>query len=231
MSSFIMSERSCSMNLFGFNKPQIYTPVKTLIFQSPKKFEQAIKGYTEVSPFPQYSIHAVAAADAKYTKNANTCAILAMSNGKRTYLGHYAPEYKSSKFKSQLEHDVKKMQDETGELSAIITGGMDKDITNGTGGLLSSQVKDSYTQLAEIGEVLDKANANLTMISAKILPSFKEHLAVTPDKFIITHSPNSINSKIPKLSSYPNTNEFEKELNNYYSIVEIDPAHKIYYEG
>ena len=220
------------MNLLGLEKPQIYTPIREIVIQSPKKFEKTISGFLEVSPFPEYNIHnAIKSTEPKFTQNANTCAILGMSNGKQTYLGHYAPELKTSKFKQQLEYDVKKMQDETGALSAIVTGGYDRNVHSGMNSVTAPQIRDSFTQLAEIGEILDKAGANLTMIAGKLNPEFKEHLAITGDRFILTHNPNKINSKLPELSKCKTDSEIERTLENQYSIVEIDLPHKIYYEG
>lgn len=220
---------SAGMNLIGIREPQIYTPIKEIVLESSKKFESTIDGFLEVSPFPEYSIYkAVKSEESKFTKSANTCAILGMSNGKQTYLGHYAPELKSQKFKKQLEYDVKKMQDETGELSAIITGGYDKDLQDGVNSVRKQQITASFTQLAEIGEVLDKAGANLTMVAAKTNPSFKENLAVTPDRFILSFTPYTIASKYPDITKCKNNAEIEQELSKFYSISELDSFHNIH---
>lgn len=217
------------MKLFGFGTPKIIGPIKEIVIQPAKKFESAIKDFREVSPFPEYSIYkAVRSEESKFTKSANTCAILGMSNGKQTYLGHYAPELKSQKFKKQLEYDVKKMQDETGELSAIITGGYDKDLRDGVNSVRKQQITASFTQLAEIGEVLDKAGANLTMVAAKTNPSFKENLAVTPDRFILSFTPNTIASRYPDITKCKNNAEIEQELSKFYSISELDSFHNIH---
>lgn len=202
---------------------KIYNPVRDIILQAPKNFEKTIKDFKEVAPFPNYSVkEAVMSTEPKYTKNANTCAILGMSNGKTTYLGHFAPELHSAKFKEQLEHDVKKMQDETGKLSAVITGGYDYSIG-------SNQAKTSFDQLAEIGEILDKADANITMIAAKRKPAFVDDMAITNDKFILSqHDGKLITDVIPELRKCNDRLSTEQALNNYYGIVETDSAHNIF---
>lgn len=204
---------------------RIFIPSKDIIFQTPKVFERTIKDFREVSPFPKYSIQeAVTSTEPKYTKNANTCAILGMSNGKTTYLGHFAPELHSAKFKEQLEHDVKRMQDETGELSAVITGGYDYGAGKNT-----NQSISSFNQLAEIGEVLDKADAKLTMIAAKKNPVFVDDMAVTGDKFILSqHDGKQVTDVMPELRKYNDKISIEQALNNHYGIVEIEPSHNIF---
>ena len=214
------------MKLYGLNQ-KIYTPIHEIAIQSPKKFEETIKGFREVSPFPLYSIeHAVASQEPKYTKYANTCAILGMSNGKKTYLGHYAPENHYADFKNKLERDVKKMQDETGELSAFITGGYN------CGAHGDKTASESFTQLAEIGEVLDKAGARITMIAGKREPVFKDNVAVTPDRFIFSQSPNRVGfDPVPKFNLCKTKAEIEDIGYRNYGISEIDEAHNIYFEG
>lgn len=204
---------------------KIYTPVRDIVLQTPKDFEKTINGFREVAPFPKYSIQeAVASTEPKYTKNANTCAILGMSNGKTTYLGHFAPELHSAKFKEQLERDVKRMQDETGELSAVITGGYDYNA-----GKNINQAKTSFDQLAEIGEVLDKADAKLTMIAGKKNPVFVDDMAVTSDKFILSqHDGKLVTDVMPELRKYNNKIGIEQALENRYGIVEIEPSHNIF---
>lgn len=214
------------MKLYGFNQ-KIYTPIREIAIQTPKKFEETIKDFREVSPFPLYSIeHAVASEEPKYTQYANTCAILGMSNGKKTYLGHFAPENHYADFKSKLERDVKKMQDETGQLSAFVTGGYDYNVK----GYRDS--KESFEQLAEIGEVLDKAGASITMLAGKEKPVFKDNMAVTPDRFILSHSTNMPGFElIPDFKKCMTKADFENTGYNYYRISEIDEAHNIYFEG
>ena len=210
--------------IFTSPKPQFIT---NIVVQAPEKFKKSVKGFKEVSPFPYYRVtDGVTSAENKVTYNANTCAILAMSNGKETYLGHYAPEVRKSDFMDKLDFIIKKFQDSTGRVSAIVVGGHDFRNINPI-----FKSKDSYKQLADIGNLLDKNNVNnLTMIAGKVNPVFKDNLAVSEDKFIITHTPDF--SKNPmKLKGNPNQAELEKLFSDNYSIVEIDPEHSINYIG
>ena len=138
----------------NFTSNKISMPIREIIVQSPKKFEQTIKPFikSEVSPFPRYKLkYSVTSPDSKYTMNANTCTILGMSNGKDTFLGHFAPELEDPNFADRLDYIIKKLQDATGELSAIIAGGHDYNLDN-----IVYQSKKSYDKLAEVGGLLDK---------------------------------------------------------------------------
>lgn len=207
---------------------KLYQPVNKIILETPKKFQETIREFREVSEFPKYRINdGVSSKENKYTLNANTCAILGMSNGRNTYLGHYAPEYKTFSFKDMLDRIVKTFQDETGELSAIITGGYDFNA-----GKNINQSKDSFELVANIAEILDKNNAKLSVIAAKRNPIHKEHLAITKDSFILTQSPNKYGDKVFEgLTEQSSHNKIEDMLYKQYSIAEIDPEHKLNFIG
>ncbi|MBO6272216.1 hypothetical protein J6O48_05480 [bacterium] len=203
--------------------------VNRIILQSPKRFEETVKGFKEVSKFPNYSIKdSVASYKDKYTRSANSCAELAMSNGKYTYLGHFAPELRKYDFRDKLDYIIKKMQDETGELSAFVTGGHDV----GTGGNKFA-ADESFRQLADIGNVLDNNNVeNLTMIAAKKKFDIKDNLAVTGDSFIFSHTPTDCRFNPLQIDKpNPTREELEALLKTRYGIVEIAPEHTIEYIG
>ena len=200
-------------------------PITDIVIQSPKKFEQTIQGFQEVSPFARYTLSdAVISNKNKYTLYANSCTVLGMSNGKNTYLGHFAPELKMSDFKDRLDNIVKKFKDQTGQLTAIITGAFDHS-------LITPRPKDaveSFTQMAEVGEVLDKNNAVLSMIGGKRLPLFMDNLAVTSHEFILSHTPKKAGAE--PMRTFNNTN-LEEFLSEKYSVSEINPQHTINYRG
>ena len=205
---------------------KLLTPITDIIIESPKRFEQTIKGFEEVAPFPQYHIkHSVISDGDKFTKNANTCTILGMSNGKDTFLGHFAPELKTSDFKDKLDYIVKKFQDKTGQLTAVITGGFDHEMLIP----IKRQATESFEQLAEVGEIVDKNNAILTMIGGKKTPLFMDNLAVTKEKFILSHTPKKIGFE--PMKDYKDGTDLENFLSEKYSISEIDPQHTLNYIG
>ena len=195
---------------------------------SPNIFKQTTKNFKEVSPCPLYTLlDGIASKENKYTMGGNTCSIIAMNNGKSTYLGHFAPEFRELSFKQKLDNIIRKFKAQTGELSAIVTGGYDYKVPAN-----NKEAIKSFEQIAEIGEILDKNNAHLTMIACKTNPIFTDNLAVTNDEFILSHSPKT-GGNIPtrKLTSNTSTEELEDLLNNEYSIVEIDPLHTIIFGG
>lgn len=200
-----------------------------IVIQSPKLFQQTIRNFREVAPCPLYDLrHGVTSIGNKFTLDANTCAILAMNNGKSTYLGHFAPEFKTFNFKQKLNTIVENFKAQTGELFAIITGGFD--YMNNTA---NKEAAKSFEQLTEIAEILDKNNAELTIIAGKKTPYFRENLAVTKNKFILSYSPQNIEYTVPTKNLNPNSsiNELENFLDNEYGIVEINPLQSINYVG
>lgn len=200
-----------------------------IVIMSPKIFKKTTENFREVSPFPLYKLqNAVASQENKVTMFGNTCAILGMNNGKSTYLGHFAPECKTWSFKENLDYIVQKFKDETGELFAIVTGGYDYRAS----APVKNQASKSFEQVAEIGEILDKNKAELTMICGKLNPVFTDNLAVTENQFILSHTPK-INGSIPTQNLKPNLplEKMEDFLSNEYSIVEINPLHSINYIG
>ena len=204
---------------------KISIPVKEIVVQTPKRFFETMRDAREVSAFPRYRLtDAIVSDEPKYTLCANTCSILAMSNGKQTYLGHFAPDLPQRNFKERLEYEVKKMQDETGQLTAFVTGGYDSRIYPG--------MEKSFTQIAEIGEVLDKAGTNVSMIAGKRKMRFLDNLAVNNDSFILSHNTGFHGQEaIPELRECKNRLELENALNNYYGVVEIEPEHHIRFKA
>jgi hypothetical protein len=202
-------------------------PITDVVIQSPKIFKKTVFDFKEVSPFPYYALnHAVESCENKVTFNANTCTILGMSNGETTYLGHFAPEVKSSSFKEQLDYIVKKFKDKTGRLCAIVTGAYDYRAKAPN----PSQSLKSFEQMAEVGEILDKNGAVMTMIAGKFDPVYTDNLAVTTDKFILSHNPK-IAGRTPLANLHKNVTpkQLEELLSSHYSVVEVDPQHSLMY--
>ncbi len=205
---------------------KIISPITDIIIESPKKFETTIQGLREVSPFAKYTLNdAVISNEDKFTLNANSCTILGMSNGKNSYLGPFAPELKTSDFKDRLDYIVKKFKDQTGHLTAIITGGFDHNISIP----IKKQAEESFTQMAEVGEVLDKNNAVLTMISGKRTPLFMDNLAIKDNSFILSHTPKKVGAE--PMKDYDMKTDLEEFLYNKYSVSEIDSQHTLNYIG
>ena len=205
---------------------KIFSPITDIIIESPKKFKTTIDGIREVSPFARYTLNdAVISNEDKYTLNANTCTILGMSNGKNTYLGHFAPEFKTSEFKERLDYIVKKFKDQTGQLTAIITGGFDYNISTP----IKRQAEESFRQMSEVGEILDKNNAVLSMIGGKKTPLFIDNLAIKDNKFILSHT--SKHTEFEPMKNYNNKANLEEFLSDKYSVYEIDTQHTIEYIG
>ena len=204
--------------------PHIITDISII---TPSIFKEATKGFKEVSPFPYYRVTDGISSNAlKVTYNSETCAILGMSNGKETYIGHFAPEIRKSDFTDKLDYIIKKFQDATGYISAIITGGHDYNRIN-----LIYKSKESYNQLADIGALLDKNNVNnLTMIAAKKESAFfVDNLAISEGEFLL--APRAIRDNNPlKLSQNMTSADLENVLKKNYSIVEVDSGHKIDYK-
>lgn len=205
---------------------KLITPITDIIIQSPKKFEQTIQGFREVSPYARYTLNDAVISDGdKFTMYANSCTILGMSNGKNTYLGHFAPELKTSEFKEKLDRIVKKFKDQTGQLTAFITGGLDHNMQFP----FKKSAEESFTQMAEVGEILDKNNAIISMVGGKKAPLFMDNLAVTKDAFIFSHTSKRTN--LNPMIDYKEHNNLEEFLKEKYSVAEIDPQHTINYTG
>ena len=203
---------------------KLITPKYEIVVQSPKKFKALISDFREVCEFPNYRINdGVSSKEHKFSANANTCTLLGMNNGVDTYLGHYAPEYKKPDFKEKLDYIVKKFQDKTGELDAVIAGGYSYDVISNP-----QAAKDSFTLVAQVGEVLDKNGANLTVIAGKRVPSFVDNLAVTEDKFVLSHSPNYATCFL----NYPEPEVIKNasQLDAKYEIFEPSETHKLSFD-
>jgi hypothetical protein len=151
-----------------------------------------------------------------------------MSNGNQTYLGHFAPEIKKADFLQKLDYIVKSFEDATGQLSAVVTGALDYRVGN-----KSREAVNSNLLCSEICEVLDKNSADLTVIADKTNPVFRDCLAVTPDKFILSHSSQigkSINSSPFNLKKEPTKQELDKLLYDNYQLYEPSEHHHITFE-
>ena len=211
--------------LFFINYMPTIKKLPEIVLESPNRFQKTISNFREVCPFPKYSVtQGVASKENKFTLCANTCMILGMNNGKSTYIGHFAPELKLSNFKQKLDYIVKKFKDETGHLNAIITGGYHYEIPN------SIQSIKSFEQMVDAAEVLDHNDAFLTMICGKVNPKFTDNLAITKEKYILSHS-KKIGGYVPTISlnSQASKIELEELLKNNYSVVELEPEQKICY--
>ena len=79
-------------------------------------------------------------------------------------------------------------------------------------------------------DALIKEGKDLQSPAWREYPVFKDNLAVSEDKFIITHTPDFSQNPM-KIKGNPNQAELEKLFSDNYSIVEIDPEHSINYIG
>lgn len=200
------------------------TPVRTLSIQSPDKFKQTTKLFNEVCEFPHYKVtDGVVSSEAKYTRGGNTCSILAMSNGKDTYIGHFAPEFYGGNFKDKLDYIVQKFKDKSGELTAMITGGFSRNAQKAN----LDEANRSFTQLAVIGDVLGRHTDDITMIAGKTNPVFVDNLAVDGEKFILSHTPKIGSKYTPELKKNPTSQEVEQALYDNYEIVDFDGTPEI----
>ena len=202
-------------------------PINRIVIQSNQLFDRTIKGFEEIGSQDNFYLrNGFASVGDKFTRRANTCGILGMSNGKTTMIKHVAPESKPRNFIEQLDEIVKRFKDETGKLHAIITGGWDCDVAS-----KSQAAIDSSILLSEMGEVLDKNFANLSMIAWKRNPTFTDGLAVTKDSFILTHDPILGKKGLPIFPKDATPSEISRILDDNYRINEIDDAFTICYEG
>lgn len=205
--------------------PQIKsTPV--IIFQNPQKFQETVKGFKEVCEFPNYRVKdGVISPKGKVTYGVNTCSVLAMDNGKETYLGHFAPEYMRGDFMTTLDEIVKRFKDATGELKAVILGGYSRLAPPN-----EQEAKKSFSQLADIGNVLDRHTSHITMIGGKYNPTFVEDVAIQGDKVFVTHKRKIGQYYVPELKASTNSSANELILEKDYEVVDCD-GHKIFFEG
>lgn len=200
--------------------------IRNIIVESESRFNKRIiaEHCKEVCQNPRYRLSdGVISSSPKVTYYANTCSILGMSNGLKTFLGHFAPELKTSSFMRNLDEIVKKFKGETGQLSACVNGGY---------GFSPNKDKifvDSNILISDIGNILDKNGAEITMISGKSNPIFMDNMAVTNDAFII--SPVSVtrsDTPLTRLRQNISREELEKLLEENYDIFEVDPKHNLF---
>lgn len=202
-------------------------PIKTLIVQSPERFEETTKRFKEICPFPYYHVSdGVASTSPKKTFGANTCTVLAMSNGEQTYLGHFAPEFMKGDFKQKLDYIVQQFKDKTGQLSAMITGGYSHLAPPNK----AESVK-SFEQLTSVSEVVGRHTDDITMIAGKSNPVFVENLAVDGENFILSHSKKlGKGTRTPQLKQNPTPQEIEQAFYENYEIAEFDATPKIIFD-
>lgn len=197
-----------------------------IIFQQPQKFQETVKGFKEVCKFPHYFLKdGVASPNGKVTYGANTCCVLAMDNGAETYLGHFAPEYMKYDFMAKLDEIVRRFKDATGELQAVILGGHSKFVKPNV-----QEANQSFTQLANVANVLDRHTSHITMIGGKYNPTFVEDVAIQGDKVFVSHNKKLNQSYAPDLKASTNSNANALLLENDYEIVDC-AGHKIFFEG
>lgn len=206
---------------------KVSEPITKIIVQTPDRFAQTVKGVKEVCKAPHYRVSdGISSNLPKFTTKVNTCSALALSNGADTYVGHYAPEFHTSKFFSELERKVKTFQDKTGEpCTGILVGGYGYNVKQA--GINSV---DSFEQLAEIGELLDKQNVDFSMFGGKLKPLFTESLAVFDDAFILSHE-RKIGTKTDLLRKDVTKQELDRVFSENYIVNELSDNHKLFIEG
>lgn len=206
---------------------KVSEPITKIIVQTPERFAQTVKGVKEVCKAPHYRVSdGISSNLPKFTTKINTCSALALSNGADTYIGHYAPEYYTAKFKNELERTVKSFQDKTGEqCTGVLVGGYGYDVKQA--GINSV---DSFERLAEIGEILDKQNVDFSMFGGKFKPLYTESLAVLDDAFVLSHE-RKIGTKTDLLRKDISKQELDKVFAENYIVNELSDNHRLFIEG
>jgi hypothetical protein len=109
----------------------------------------------------------------------------------------------------------------------MITGGFSRFASGNP-----KEVEKSYEQLAKIGEVVDKHTPQITMIAGKLEPTFTDNLAVTSDKFILSHSPIlGKKSPLPKIDPKSSEEECKAFFDKYYEISDLDATPTIIFDA
>lgn len=181
-----------------------FTGKADIIF-SKKLYDAAVKNMKEVCPFPNYYFKDGKFVQEGFSQYANTCTEGFVHNGTEGFMFHIAPEpceETTAKFLKVIER-LKKGAKEN--LTAFLTGGID-------------QMKDreSFKAFDKIANVLDNDFTDLSIIWGKKTPTFVDNMAaIVKDSKIIMNP--SHKGKIT-------------DLEELYSIVEVNPKHKIIFD-
>lgn len=186
-----------------------------ILYQTPKQFDALIdsKKITEVGVYPNYSIHnMVTSPYPKGSRYANTCSIVSINDS----MVHLAPEQRGRDFVQKLVDFLKKEKAEKGDVTAFVMGGKSGDI-------------ESENLFYEIGNLLEKFNANFSMIGLKNSKSAKglDALAKNGDTFVFTQEYNPELAKVVKENKSLTSEELQKIFERFYDYIEISPNHKI----
>ena len=191
-----------------------FTGSAKIVYTSPKAFEEMIKGMKEVGPYPRYRFeNKVTSTLPMYSQNANTCTILSVNDT----MVHLAPEpeFTGRNLFQKISEFLKREKDEKGDLTAMLIGGKAND-------------KGSWNLFSELGNLLEKYDADFTMLCGKNKRCDKglDHLCKKGDTFIFTQEYNPILEKTIKENPNLTSDGMQNILDSFYDVTWYMPKHK-----
>lgn len=190
-----------------------FTGNAQISYLSPKEFKTLLnKTVVEVGRPERYCFEEKRASQfPMFSKDANTCSMLAVNDT----LMHLAPEREDIHLFDKLSDFLKEQKDKTGDLTAILIGGKAPN--------LSKQSAELYTNIANI---LERENADYSMICGKQLDLFMDDLYKDGNKYQFTQQGNI---GLEELVQEPDISpkRLKEILKYYYKDVKISKKHDL----
>jgi len=185
-----------------------------IIYKNPQEFLGLVKSSDakEFGVYPHYKFKdKKTLTESGFSQFAKTCSIVLINDEGI----HLAPELRESSLLKNISELAKKVKDTTGILTSFIFGGE-----------AHNQNKDSFELFNDIGNVLDKEGADISVICGKKFDGSRDALLKDKNNIFITSESNedlALTLKNNQLSK----EQVEEAFSKYYEVVDISPNHNL----
>ena len=183
-------------------------------YTSPSEFKNLVRNGVREVGFPEryWFEKKVSSKEPMFTRDANTCSILAVNDT----LMHLAPEREDYLLFDKLTDFLKEQKDTHGDLTAVLIGGKAPN--------LSMQSAQLYSGIAN---VLEKERADYSMMCGKTLDLFMDDLYKDGSNYKFTQQGNIGLEEFAQDKTLT-PKKFIEILKYYYKDVKISPKHDLF---
>lgn len=190
-----------------------FTGKAYISYLSPRKFNNLIdKTVVEVGRPERYWFEERRTSlNPMFSKDANTCSMLIVNDT----MMHLAPEHEDYRLMDKLSDFMKEQKDNKGDLTALLIGGKAPN--------LSRQSAELYSNIAN---VLEKENADYSMICGKTMDLFMDNVYKNGNRYTFTQQGNvGLEELVQEEDLTPK--RLKEILKYYYKDVKISKKHDL----